>query len=156
MKSQIVVTGIGLITPLGCSREKTWSAVRQGLPVAAVRNAEEFPHDMGLYVRNAPFVTPKGTPRIFPIALSAAVEALSQAELDLEDIDPQRMGCSVSVSKPVLSGADGALLHPDSITRFLMEKLRIEGPAQNVVAACATGVNSGAAIRPTLAHTTTM
>ncbi|OGR87449.1 MAG: hypothetical protein A3A86_02420 [Elusimicrobia bacterium RIFCSPLOWO2_01_FULL_60_11] len=137
-----MVTGIGLITPLGCSREKTWSAVRQGLPVAAVRNAEEFPHDMGLYVRNAPFVTPKGTPRIFPIALSAAVEALSQAGLDLDNADPQRVGCSVSVSKPVLSAEGSVLFHPDSVLRFLMEKLRLEGPAQNLVAACATGIHS--------------
>lgn len=142
MDASVVITGIGLVTPLGCSREKTWAGVRAGLPISVVRNAEDFPDDLWLYVRNAPFVNPNGSHRIFPIALSAAIEALAQAGLDFENIDPQRVGCSVSVSKPILSGTESVLFHPDSITHFLMEKLKIEGPAQNVVAACATGIHS--------------
>ena len=138
----VAITGIGLVTPIGCSREKTWAGVRQGLPVSAVRNAENFPDDLGRYVRNAPFINPNGAPRIFPIAWSAVVEALSHAGLDIGDTDPERMGCSVSVSKPIFHGGDGSPFHPDSITEFLMGKLRIEGPAQNVVAACATGIHS--------------
>src|SRR3989338_6628908 len=142
MTDPVVVTGIGLVTPLGCSREKTWHYVRAGQSVLSVKNAENFPDDLGSFVRTAPFTNPNGSHRIFPVALSAAREALDHAGLDLMDIPPEAVGCSVSVSKPIFQDQGGKPLSPDSIIHFLAGKLKIGGPVQNVVAACATGIHS--------------
>ncbi len=142
MDDVVVITGIGLVTPLGCSSKKTWSHVRTGDSVAQVQNAIKFPEDMGDFVRTAPFISPRGTHRIFPMALSAVSEALHQAQLDLKKFSPEDLGCSVSVSKPIFLDGQEYPYYPDSVNQYLMEKFRIEGFAQNYVAACATGIHS--------------
>lgn len=138
----IVVTGIGLVTPLGCSREKTWQHVREGRSVVDVQNAENYDEDFKALVRAAPFINPNGNHRIFPLSLTAVHEALHDAGLDLSEVDPERTACSFSVSKPVFSSMGRLPEAPDSIGRYLLKKLGISGPARNVVAACATGVHS--------------
>lgn len=138
----IVITGIGLISPMGCSREKTWTNVMAGHPVFSVRNAQDFPEGLGDYVRTAPFVNSSGNPRIFPIALSAAHEAVQDSGLDLERMPPESLGCSVSVSKPIFHVGEDFPYQPDSVIQYLAEKLGLGGSSQNFVAACATGIHS--------------
>src|SRR3989338_8025105 len=128
----IVVTGIGLVTPLGCSRERTWQVVKSGQSVTEVRNAEDF-GDLAPLVRTVPFVNPNGLHRIFPVAWTAAHEALSDARIDLAKIPSDRVGCSVSVSKPIVQSLDALPLAPDSVGQYLLKKLKITGPAQNLV-----------------------
>ncbi len=142
MRESIVITGIGLITPLGCAREKTWGYVKMGQSVSAVQNALEFSENLGLYVRTAPFLAPQARHRIFPIALSSAHEALNHAQIDIDDYLPEDIGCSVSVSKPIFQDGIDEPIHAESVGQYLLEKLDIEGPTQNFVAACATGIHS--------------
>ena len=54
--------------------------------------------------------------------------------------NPERVGCSVSISKPILNGP--CISAPETVGQYLSEKFNIQGPVRNAVAACATGVHS--------------
>src|SRR5437016_2869982 len=115
--SEVVVTGIGLVTPLGCSREKTWRNVMDGQSVVNVRNAQDF-GEFNAFVRTAPFLNPNGVHRIFPITLSAVQEALGDAGISVSSLGPDRTGCSISVSKPVFEKEGALPLPPDSVNHY--------------------------------------
>ena len=142
LSPSIVVTGIGLITPLGCSREKTWSRVKAGGSIVAEQSSEDLGEGFSPFFRSAPFVNSNGIHRIFPLAFGAAAESLADSNADLSRMDPERVGCSVSVSKPILPPVLTGISSPDSVGNFLARKLKISGPMQNLVAACATGIHS--------------
>ncbi len=128
---RVVVTGLGLITPLGSGRESSWSALAAGesgvLPSAAGRAA------------SAPAAVPfSKDPRAVRFALSAAEEAL----LDAGFSGPlgERGGVLVSCSKPLLHG-DG-VLPPETVPHAVACEFGAEGPVMNLSSACATGVQS--------------
>ena len=162
MKKSIAITGIGLATPLGCSRVKTWIKVRNGQSIVEETHAESPGADWEPFVRFAPFLNPNGlspyggclslreisrretvgTHRIFPLAASAAAEALDDSGIDLRSLFPEKIGCSLSVSKPVMPGPLSTVLYPDSVGEFVARKFGMKGPLRNYVAACATGIHS--------------
>jgi len=103
---RVVVTGIGALSPNGTGREAFWAATRAG--VSGVRKITEFDVDH-LPTRIAGTVEGfdpgtvmtsndlKHVPRIVPLALGAAVEAMDDAGLDSEalTLDERRRFASV-------------------------------------------------------------
>ncbi len=132
-RDSIVITGIGLVTPLGESRDVTWQKIKDG--------SECLPNSMSPYTRFAPIHNLNGKHRIFSIASLAVREALLDAKIDLENTNLERVGCSVSVSKPIVQFPLPPLA-PESVNQYIRRSFRIEGPSQNLIAACATGVFS--------------
>lgn len=144
---EIVVTGVGLVTPLGRGREATWRRVRQGDSLASEPAPDFLPQELRAYVRSSPFVNPNGLPKIFHLALAAAREALQHAGLRGDEVAPERWGCSLSVSKPAWDfqrgwPADLNSFAPDAVPAFVRRQMNWQGPALNCVAACATGAHS--------------
>jgi 3-oxoacyl-(acyl-carrier-protein) synthase len=93
----IVITGVGLVASAGMDRESVWRAVRdgrscvrrlsglRGLPDGKILGATvdmpvEHPHRL----------------KVLPMAEMAANEAVRDARLDLNAVDPDRFGCSIS------------------------------------------------------------
>ena len=104
-KRRVVVTGIGLVTPIGNTREENWQALMAGRSGAGpitrfdasgyeVRFAAEVKNfdprqffDARELKRTAPYIQ---------YAVAAADEALADSRLDLTRIDRQRCGVYVS------------------------------------------------------------
>src|SRR5438552_2435649 len=91
----IVVSGVGLVTPLGSSRELTWRRL-----LAGETGIQSTPK--GLEARVYDFSPNGARSRMGDFALLAGTEALTHAGLDQETIASLRIGCTVSQSKPVV------------------------------------------------------
>lgn len=169
MNDPIVVTGLGLITPLGCGVDENWRRVSRGETLMDLALSDDLPQDLARVSRVSPYVNPNGHHRIFPMARSAAAEALAMAGLQhLDERFAGRIGCSISISKPIVqfsiqgSRGQGAVAQggsanprsnfsavdfmeeylPDAVGRYVMRGLGVSGPCMNLIAACATGVHS--------------
>ena len=152
---KIGVSGIGLVTPLGSSREKTWRALIDG------RSAIQKTAD-GYEARIYDFSPNGARSRMGDFAILAAAEALRHAGIDPEDIRGSNIGCAVSQSKPIIHipafektvpfpvrgtvGLDASLVLSSffgwSSESVVAREFGLEGPSSNVIAACATGVAS--------------
>jgi 3-oxoacyl-[acyl-carrier-protein] synthase II len=115
MKRDVVVTGIGMVTPLGHDAETTWSALRAGR--SGVSHITEFPtdklrSDVAASVKDFDarrFLSAKETEiygRVVPFCLGAAVEALAQAGLDFPKAEKAK-GASEEDGDGDAAAADG-------------------------------------------------
>lgn len=168
----VVITGIGMVTPLGTTRESTWSALLAGKQAGT----DLDPAAMGPAWRGiAPDPLWRGCPvrrtwdypgePIIGDALVAAREAISHA--GLERGDPLRWGCVLGASKggmhlgiPMFvsqfSKASNAAetawdgravdawrqIWPDAPSAAIAREFDIRGPVLAPAAACATGLVS--------------
>jgi 3-oxoacyl-[acyl-carrier-protein] synthase II len=128
MKKRIVVTGIGLITPLGTGNEKTWRGICEGRP--GIRRIQKFdPSALKTQIAGevldfdpADFMDPKEIRRSDPFiqyAVAATRLALNDAGLEItEELSP-------NVGTFVSSGIGGL----DSFCRNVIE-MHERGPAR--------------------------
>ncbi|MFA5976445.1 MAG: beta-ketoacyl-[acyl-carrier-protein] synthase family protein [Elusimicrobiota bacterium] len=80
-------------------------------------------------------------------ALSLAQQAVEEALRDagfwdgqaLQGIDPDRLGCTVSVSKPLFQDNVFNVFPPERVNESIRLHFGMAGESRNVVAACATG-----------------
>jgi 3-oxoacyl-[acyl-carrier-protein] synthase II len=152
----VVVTGIGLVTPLGCDPDTVWRKIAGG-ESGAVFLPEGPRGDTG-----ARFYCPVGDSRFddtarrhVRFALDAAGAALSDAALDIATCR-ERAGISVGSSKnayraieeicgayhregPGAVDADDACFYSDSPSASLAGRYHVAGPVTAPMAACATG-----------------
>lgn len=108
---RVVITGMGMITPVGKSTEATWNAVVQGksgiapitlvppeelegLPKIAGEVKDFKPKDHGVAGKNVKFMA-----RFIQFAVAAGKEALQNAGIDLKSINTERVGISIGSSQ---------------------------------------------------------
>lgn len=169
MNRRVVVTGMGVLSPLGNTVCETWQALIEGLSGAGYISSfdtSDFPVRIAAEVKNfdvTNFMDRKLTRRMDPFqhyAYAAAVEALQQAGLTIDNNNANRIGVLVG------SGIGGIqalseqfkLLYergPDRISPFLITQmvpdlapgqisilLGARGPNFSTVSACATGAHA--------------
>lgn len=169
-RRQVVVTGIGLVTPFGSGRELSWSAIRAGRSAVDWLEAAEF---QGLPKRGsrwagavAPAELLDSAEPVVTMALTAAREAMAQAGLSSIS---ERGGCVIGTSKLGLRSFARAVGHvsnvpgqyarsernrdghvenvphefwPNAAALAVASEWNLRGPALCPVAACATGLVS--------------
>jgi 3-oxoacyl-[acyl-carrier-protein] synthase II len=144
-KDPLVVTGLGLVSPLGVGKAATWSRLIAG--ESAIRaNGENLEASVINFSPNG------ARSRMGDFALLAAEEALKEARLfNADQKQSLRIGCCVSQSKPLIGTHHGLELDPAlllseyfgwSASSLIPRYFSLSGPLTNVVAACATGLAS--------------
>jgi 3-oxoacyl-[acyl-carrier-protein] synthase II len=105
-RRRAVVTGIGMLTPLGLDRESTWQGIaggRSGAAPIALFDASELPVRFACELKGfdpesaLDRKTARRTDRFAQLAVAAAREACADARLDVEgDPAPERIGVSIA------------------------------------------------------------
>src|SRR5690349_3527604 len=91
MKRRVVVSGMGVVSPAGTGLGAFTAALKSGLlPESGFKVKDFDPQDSGLDASVDPFIQ---------YAMAAAAEALEDAGFDGKNVDPYRVGISVSSSK---------------------------------------------------------
>jgi 3-oxoacyl-[acyl-carrier-protein] synthase II len=103
-RRRVVVTGLGCVSPLGKDAASTWDAAvagKSGAGEIGAFDATEIAVHIAAECRSPidlPGVSVKDTrryDRCMQLALQAAVEAVGDAQLDLDSIDRERLGIAV-------------------------------------------------------------
>lgn len=124
MKKRVVVTGMGTINPLSHNVEDLWSAIKTGKSgVGSITkfDASEFTSQVAGEVKDfdpSDFIDSKDhrkMGRFTQFAVAGAVEAMKQAGLNRENIDPYRSGV-------IIGNGIGGFEIVDSAHRVLFDK----------------------------------
>lgn len=169
MSNRVVVTGIGLKTPVGLDRKTTWDALLKGssgIDKISSFDAEEFETQIaGEIVDFQPesIIGRKESRRMdrfAQFAVAATLEALEHASMDIEAEDLDRVGVLVGsgVGGIITLSNQLSVLHkrgPKRVSPFLIPmmlgdmasgqvsmKIGARGPNFSIVSACATGADS--------------
>ena len=104
MKTRVVVTGMGAITPIGNDVESFWQALKDktlGIGPITYFDTADFKCKLAAEVKDfdpKAYMDPKTARRMEPFsqfAVAAAKQALDQSGIDMEKEDPFRVGVSV-------------------------------------------------------------
>ena len=169
MTDRVVVTGIGLVTPLGSDRETTWKNLingESGVDYIGAFDAEGFESRIAGEVTDfAPEVIlgrrqAKRMDRFAQFACVASLEALEHAGIDMEDETAERVavligsgvGGIITISEQIeiLNDRGPRRVNPFLIPMMLGDMasgqvsmtIGAKGPNFSVVSACATGTDS--------------
>jgi len=168
-KRRVVITGLGLVCPLGSTVADVWAALLRGEsgigPITRF-DVSAFPVRFGGAVRGfdlATYLPPKEARRIDPFmhyGIAAGVQAVTDAGLDVERLDRDRcgvvMGAGIGGLSTIESEHDAFLAGgprrispfyiPGSIINMLAGHLSIRyglrGPNLGVVTACTTSTHA--------------
>jgi 3-oxoacyl-[acyl-carrier-protein] synthase II len=162
---RIVITGIGVLSPIGTGKEEYWSSLKSGK--SGVSQLEGFDTDelkvkIGAQVKNfnpKDYMDPRDIPRIDPVtqyAIAGSVMAVEDAKIDWDVVDRDRVGTLISTGIGGLQTIEKNILQmkekgarrvspyfiPMMIGNMPSAQVSIRyslrGPSSNVVTACAT------------------
>ena len=106
-QATVVVTGLGMLTPIGTGREQFWSALVEGRSgIGPVKSFDTSNYSVHLGAEIEDFrpqdyvseLAPESIGRSSQLAIAAARLALSDASLDLNKIDLERAGVCVGTT----------------------------------------------------------
>jgi beta-ketoacyl-acyl-carrier-protein synthase II len=163
---RVVITGVGAITPVGNDAPSTWRALlegRSGIGLITSFDASEFPIRIAGEVKGFtldPAVDTREARRM-PLyvryALTAVLEAVRAARLDMRNEDPEQVGVVYGTGSGGLdlifeqhdvyrergyrrvSPTLIANMIDDSASGYIAIQLGAQGPNMAIVAACSTG-----------------
>lgn len=169
MKTRVVVTGMGAITPIGNDVESFWNGLKNkevGIGPITYFDTAAYKCKLAAEVKNfnaKEYMDVKAARRMelfSQYAVAASREALEQSGIDMEQEDPYRTGVCVGSGIGSLQAVErdckrleekgpsrvNPLLVPLMISNMAAGNIAIQyglkGKCFNVVTACATGTNS--------------
>lgn len=168
-KRRVVVTGMGVISPIGNGVDTFWNSIKEqkvGIKVIDRFDISEYKAKVAAQVddfKAADYMDSKSSRRMelfSQYAVAAAKEAIEQSGLDLDKEDTNRIGVCVGSGVGSLSAIENAhqklidkgpkrippLVVPMMITNMAAGNVAIQfglkGKCTNIVTACATGTHS--------------
>ena len=169
MRTRVVVTGMGAITPIGNDVESFWQSLKNktvGIGPITYFDTTDYKCKLAAEVKDfdpKQYMDPKAARRMeafSQFAVAAASQALKQAGIDMEKEDPYRVGVCVGSGIGSLQAIErdekklldkgpsrvNPLLVPLMISNMAAGNVAIQfglkGKCFNVVTACATGTHS--------------
>lgn len=172
-KRRVVITGLGMVSPLGHTVKETWDAIlagRSGVAKITEFDASSFSTQIWAAVKNLDieqYITPKDARKMDPFThfgLIAAQEAMRDSGLVIDDVTANRAGVAVgsgiggllTITRNYDSLREGGprkvspFFIPAGIINMVAGHISIahnlKGPNISIVTACTTGThNIGAA-----------
>jgi 3-oxoacyl-[acyl-carrier-protein] synthase II len=168
-RRRVVITGLGLVSPVGVGVEASWSALvagKSGIGPITLFDASTFPTRIAGEVKGfdpSQFMDRKEArrnDRFIQFALAAADMAVKDAGLDMAKVDAERVGCIVGAGIGGLGSIEeehkvflekgvrkiGPFFIPSLIINLapgqISLKYGMKGPNFSPVSACATGNHS--------------
>ncbi len=153
--SQVVITGLGLVTPFGTDKQEIAHALANGDSGLRWLCDEPPEKNRGLAAAAPAIYESKfGHDSVVEMAMQASESAAQDAAIDLSLMDPTRVGCVIGTSKGLLDtyaddfqnkqqlavGYPG--FQPNAPARYVASHLGCHGPCLCPIAACATGLAS--------------
>jgi 3-oxoacyl-[acyl-carrier-protein] synthase II len=169
LKRRVVVTGVGLVTPLGVGIANVWQRILNGESgISPITRFDASQHETRFAgqihgFKPEEFIPPKEIKRMdlfIQYALAASNIAVADADLDMGEEDAERVGVVVGTGLgglPTLEKYHSILLErgPGRISPFFIPMLianeapghiairhGMKGPNLSIVTACATGAHS--------------
>ena len=166
---RIVVTGLGMVTPVGHSVAETWTAICEGHnAVAPIQrfDASAFASRIGAEVKDfdlSPYMSPKEarkTDDFVHYGIAAAIQAIEGSGLEITPDNAGRIGIAIGSGIGGLSGIEKGHLGymkggPRKISPFFVPaniinmiagnlsiRYGIRGPNYGIVTACSTGTHN--------------
>jgi 3-oxoacyl-[acyl-carrier-protein] synthase II len=130
-RRRVVVTGIGVVSPVGVGTEETWAALvagKSGVGPITLFDASTFPTRIAAEVKDfdpGKFMDRKEVrrnDRFIHFALAAGDMAVRDSGLDMAKEDPERVGCIVG------AGLGGLRVIEDEHSVFLEKGVKRIGP----------------------------
>lgn len=168
MKRRIVVTGLGLVCPIGNSVTESWDnalAGKSGIAPIVAFDASEFSVRIGGTIKDleiTDYITAKEARRMDPFihyGLAAAIQAMEDSGLEVTEGNARRIGAAIGsgigglpgIEKGYQSFLDGGprkvspFFVPSNIINMVAGNLSIKyglkGPNYAMVTACSTGAH---------------
>lgn len=169
MARRVVVTGIGMITPLGLTAKETWDAIlagKSGIRLINHFDVTESPVKFSGYVENfdpSSSMNPKDARRLdtfIQYGVAASQQALEDSGLDLERTNLDRVGVAIGsgigglpvIEKncQVLAAGGPRKISPffipgsiiNMVAGYVSIKYGLKGPNLAIVSACTTGTHN--------------
>lgn len=166
---RVVVTGMGLVTPIGNSIKEYWDNIHAGkVGIGRIRNFDTTDYKVKLSAEVTDFEPKDYMPakdakrmdRFSQFAVAAAVQAVNDSGINMEQEDANRVGVSIGSGTGSLMGIEREYdkllskgpgrIHPLSAPMVLgnMAAANVaitfgcKGKCLDIVTACATGTNS--------------
>lgn len=118
VRNRVVITGMGAITPLGLSVEETWAGLTAGLSgidyvtqIDVTDYATRFAGEVKGFdpAQYMSFKEARRMERFSQFAVAATKEALEDAQLSIEDVDPEQVGVLIGTAIGGLNATDKAV-----------------------------------------------
>ena len=166
---RIVITGLGMVTPVGHDVDETWLAIcagRTGVAPIERFDASAFASRIGAEVKGfdlSPYLSPKEarkTDDFVHFGIAAAIQAIEESGLEITPENAGRIGIAIGSGIGGLSGIEKGHLGymrggPRKISPFFVPaniinmiagnvsiRYGIKGPNYGIVTACSTGTHN--------------
>ena len=168
-KRRVVVTGLGLITPVGIGVAESWANIingQSGIGKITKFDCSSFPSQVAGEVKNfdpLAYIPPKDARRMdtfIQFGIAAGIEAFKDSGIEVNDINSERIGVSVGsgIGGINLIEATGEVFDEGGVRKIspffipgtiinmisgnLSIMLNLKGPNVSIVTACTTGTHS--------------